>query len=171
MHVSTLVRCGLLFLGIGTSPQAHAAQALAGANGKYLVQLTEYEEDAFQLADNPERVVRQLRELQGNKGPPSGASPKKNANFELPNGEILEIEGLSAEDESLLSSGEEVVLPAEATMSGQSINPEAAATITTSGQNINLNGKPLGRPVIADNHLDRRLCSSNDQCDDNNAVS
>lgn len=130
---------------VATTMQQH--RALSGATGRYLVQLTEYTEDAFQLADDPEPSVdRRLRELQGNSGnngPPNGAGgPKKNAAFELPNGEILEIEGLSAEDESLLSSGDEVVLPPEATMSGQKIN---------------VHGKPIGRPPNAGNRPDRRL--------------
>ncbi len=142
---STSVRGAATTEDVAANMQHH--RVLAGATGRYLVQLTEYSEDAFQLADNPEpNVDRRLRELQGqgNGGPPSGTGPKKNAAFELPNGKILEIEGLTAEDEARLSSGDEVVLPPEATMSGQKIN---------------VNGKPIGRPPNAGNRPDRRLAT------------
>ena len=121
---------------------------LAGATGRYLVQLTEYNEDAFQLADDAEaRVDRRLRELQGNsagRGRSGETGPKKNAAFELPNGEILQLEGLAPGDEDLLASGDDIVLPVEATMDGQKVN---------------VHGKPIGRPPNAGKKQGRRLAT------------
>jgi len=121
---------------------------LAGATGRYLVQLIEYAEDAFQLADaEPASVNRRLRELQGNsgnRGPPSETGPKKKNAFELANGNILEVEGLTKEDEESLSSGDEIILPAESTMSGNKIN---------------VHGKQVGRPPNAGNRQGRKLAT------------
>ena len=126
----------------GAAPEDAAAvsankqhRVLAGTTGRYLTQRIEYSEDAFQLGDTePAGVDRRLRELQGNsgnRGPPSETGPKEKHAFELPNGEILEVEGLTKEDEASLSSGDEIILPAESTMSGSKIN---------------VHGKPVGKP-------------------------
>ena len=137
------------------SPPAVSAtiqhRVLAGATGRYLEQLTEYNDDAFQLADNPEPQARRLREreLQG-KGNAFGKDKndekgsKKNAAFELPDGNILEVEGLTAEDEASLSSGDLIELPVEATMDGQKIN---------------VHGKPIGSPPNAGKKTSRKLAT------------
>lgn len=118
-------------------------RALQGATGKYLEQLIEYTEDAFQLADNPEPSGgRRLRELQGNSGRNGETGPKKRAAFELPNGEIFTVEGLSREDEETLASGDDIILPPEATMSGNTIN---------------VRGKAVGRPPNAGTRQGRKL--------------
>ena len=111
-------------------------RALAGVTGKYLQQILEFSEDVFQIAGEPD-VDRRLRELQGNSNSNSGGKksagetgPKKKAAFELHDGTILQMEGLTLEDEESLLSGEEITLPVEANMDGQKIN---------------VNGKPVGR--------------------------
>ena len=117
---------------------------LAGAIGRYLVQLTEYNDGAFQLADHPEPQARRLREreLQG-KGNAFGKDrngemgSKRNAAFELPNGIILEMEGLTAEDEASLASGDLIQLPVESTFTMAMLD----------GQKINVHGKPTEGPL------------------------
>ena len=110
-------------------------RALAGVKGKYLEQILEYAEDGFTIAGEP-GVDRRLRELQGNSansnsgGKKLETGPKKKAAFELHDGTILQMEGLTLEDEESLLSGEEITLPVEANMDGQKIN---------------VNGKPVGR--------------------------
>jgi hypothetical protein len=133
--------------GRGTAALEDAAAAsatkqqhrvLAGTTGRYLVQLIEYADDAFQLADaEPAIFNRRLRELQGNsgnRGPPSETGPKKKNAYELANGNIIEVEGLTKEDEESLSSGDLIILPAESTVSGNKIN---------------VHGKQVGRPPNA----------------------
>ena len=128
-------------------------RVLSGVTGKYLEQLIEYSDDSFGLADNPNGVVdRRLRELQGNSGNSNrggngrgnGNGPQKQGAFELPNGVILEFEGLTAEDEASLSPGDDIILPAEATMSGTKIN---------------VHGRPIGRPPNAGNRQGRKLAT------------
>ena len=130
---------------------------LAGAIGRYLVQLTEYNDGAFQLADHPEPQARRLREreLQG-KGNAFGKDrngemgSKRNAAFELPNGIILEMEGLTAEDEASLASGDLIQLPVESTFT---------MAMDDLGQKINVHGKPIGRPPNADKKTSRKLAT------------
>jgi hypothetical protein len=131
------------------SPAAMQHRVLQGASGRYLQQLTEYNEDAFQLADDADaRVDRRLRELRGNnagRGPSGQTGPKQNAAFELPNGEIIEIVGMDPDDEAELASGDEVILPAEATMEGS--------------HKVNVHGKRVGKPPNAGNRQGRKLAT------------
>ena len=131
------------------SPAASAKQhrVLAGATGRYLEQFTEFNDDVFELADDAEPQARRLRELQG-KGNAFGKSGekgnKRNAAFEMADGSIMEMEGLTAEDEASLRSGEEIELPLEATMDGQKVN---------------VHGKPIGRPPNAGKKTSRKLAT------------
>ena len=72
-------------------------RVLAGATGRYLEQINEFNEDVFELADDAEPQARRLRELQSKgKGNAFGKSGekgnKRNAAFELADGSILEME-------------------------------------------------------------------------------
>ena len=122
-------------------------RVLAGATGKYLEQFTEFNDDASVLAEDAEPQARRLRELQG-KGNAFGKSGekgnKRNAAFELADGSILEMEGLTAEDEASLRSGDDIELPLEATMDGQKVN---------------VHGKPIGRPPNAGKKTSRKLAT------------
>ena len=127
------------------SPAAYAKQHrnLAGATGRYLEQLTEFNDDVFVLSEDLEPQARRLRELKGKSNKPQAVSQgkKKNAAFELENGLIMEIEGMAAEDEDVFDSGEMVELPLDATMDGEKINVK--------GKHLAKSGKETSRRKLA----------------------
>ena len=132
-----------------SSVQNMQHRVLAGVSGRYLEQLTEFNDDVFQLAEDPQPQARRLRELQGKgKGNAFGKSSekgsKRNAAFELEDGRILGLLGLTEEDEALLASGDDIILPAEATMDGQKVN---------------VHGKSIGRPPNAGKQISRKLAT------------